>query len=154
LLIYLLEVRIDRKLLLDIVFTHKTTKPPAGPFDTVVDFHDWLSSLMKMGKEAHFADPSQIPDPFRKFLPDNARIVFTHADLHPSNIMVSADASGHILAVIDWHQSGWYPEYWESCKALFTSDFEGDWATQYIPQFVEVAEFYDSWAWYPRALGY
>lgn len=110
--------------------------------------------LTKIGKESRFADPSQIPDPFWQFLPDDSRIVFTHADLHPSNIIMSADSSGRILAVIDWHQSGWYPEYWEFCKALFTSGFDGDWATEYIPQFVDIAECYDSWAWYPRALGY
>ncbi|KAF1968064.1 kinase-like protein [Bimuria novae-zelandiae CBS 107.79] len=145
--------RIDKKPLLDIVFTHKT-KPPAGPFATVKEFHDWLSALIKVGKEIHFADPSQIPDPWRESLPDDARVVFTHADLHPSNIMVSPDGSGKVLAIIDWHQSGWYPDYWEYCKALFTSDFDSDWAKEYIPQFVDVAEFYDSWAWYPRVLGY
>ncbi|KAF2820365.1 hypothetical protein CC86DRAFT_398073 [Ophiobolus disseminans] len=145
--------RIDRKPLLDIVFTDEL-KTPAGPFNTVKEFHDWLSALTKIGMEIHWPDPSQIPDPFREFLPDNSRIVFTHADLHPSNIMMSADASGHVLAVIDWHQSGWYPQYWEFCKARFTSDFKSDWATEYIPQFVDVEECYDSWARYPHTLGY
>ena len=108
-------------------------KPPAGPFDTVKEFYDWLSALIKIDKEIHFADPSQIPDPWREFFPDSSRIVFIHTDLHPSNIMMSADASGQILAIIDWHQSGWYPEYWEFCKAFLTSDLDGDWADEYIP---------------------
>jgi hypothetical protein len=117
--------------------------------------HDWLSALVRRGKEIHFDnDPSKVPDPIRQYLPDDSKVVFTHADLHPSNIMVSADATGRLLAIIDWHQSGWYPEYWESCKAQFTNDFEGEWATEYIPQFVEDSEVYDTWTFYPRSLGY
>ncbi|KAG5984366.1 hypothetical protein E4U55_005041 [Claviceps digitariae] len=45
------------------------------------------------------------------------RIHFTHADLHPSNIMVR---NGHVAAIIDWDFSGWYPEYWEFTKSRYT----------------------------------
>ncbi|EDU49688.1 conserved hypothetical protein [Pyrenophora tritici-repentis Pt-1C-BFP] len=139
--------RIDRKPLLDVVFTDGV-KPPAGPFNTAKEFHDWLSVLFKEPGKLHF------PDPFRGSLPDNSRIVFTHADLHPSNIMVSANGSSHVLAIIDWHQSGWYPEYWEYCKALYTADFTKEWALEYVPQFVNVVEFFEDWLWYPRSMGY
>jgi len=69
----------------------------------------------------HWPDPSLIPDPFRDSLPDNSPITFTHADLHPSNILVTSDAPYRVVAIIDWHQSGWYPDYWEYYKATYTA---------------------------------
>jgi len=144
---------INRQPLLDIIFTGDT-KPSAGPFASVKEFHDWLSWMTKRGKEIHFEDPSQIPDPFRDLLPDNSPITFTHADVHPSNIIVSTDDPCHIVAIIDWHQSGWYPDYWEYCKAVFTAVPNGEWETKYIPRFIDVTDCYDTWWWYPRAFGY
>ncbi|ELR04301.1 hypothetical protein VC83_06017 [Pseudogymnoascus destructans] len=144
---------INRQPLLDIVFTDDT-KPSAGPFASVKEFHDWLSYLTKQGKEIHWPDPSQIPDPFRHLLPDNSPITFTHADLHPSNIIVSTDKPYRIVGIIDWHQSGWYPEYWEYCKAVFTADPNGEWETEYIPRFLEVADCYGAWSYYSQTLGY
>ncbi|KAK0105042.1 hypothetical protein ONS95_004590 [Cadophora gregata] len=144
---------INRQPLLDIVFTN-STKPPAGPFSSVKEFHDWLSYLTKRGKATHWPDPSLIPDPCRVLLPDDSLITFTHSDLHPRNIMVSADGPCRILALVDWHQSGWYPDYWEYCKAVYTADPGGEWETEYIPRFVEVPTCYDAWAFYPRTLGY
>ena len=101
----------------------------------------------------HWPDPSKIPDPFRNSLPDTSPITFTHADLHPSNILVSTDGR-QIVAIIDWHQSGWYPGYWEYCKAVFTAEPGGEWETDYVPRFLEVADCLDAWFYYPRTLGY
>ncbi|CAK7225577.1 hypothetical protein SCUCBS95973_005913 [Sporothrix curviconia] len=55
------------------------------------------------------------------------RIVLTHGDLAPRNIMVR---DGHIVALLDWEDAGWYPEYWEYVK-LFQrmGAMERDWAT-------------------------
>lgn len=139
--------------ILDIVFTDNI-KPSAGPFASVKEFHDWLSYLIKRGKGMHWPDPSLIPDPFQDLLPDDSPITFTHADLHPSNIMVSANDPCRIVSIIDWHQSGWYPAYWEYCKAAFTAEPNGEWETEYIPRFLEIPDCYDAWAFYPRSLGY
>ncbi|KAE9369000.1 kinase-like protein [Stipitochalara longipes BDJ] len=147
---------INRQPLLDIVFTD-SIKPPAGPFDSVKEFHDWLSHLVKRGKLIHFpdlVDESQIPDPIRHLLPDNSPITFTHADLHPSNIMVSTENPCRVVAIIDWHQSGWYPAYWEYCKAVYTAELNGEWETEYIPRFLEVADCIDAWNFYPRTYGH
>ena len=43
------------------------------------------------------------------------KIVFTHGDLAPRNIMISKDFV--ITGIIDWEYGGWYPEYWEYVKA-------------------------------------
>ncbi|TVY19330.1 hypothetical protein LARI1_G002348 [Lachnellula arida] len=144
--------QVNRQPLLDIMFTDET-KPPAGPFSSVKEFHDWLSFLTKRGLEMHWPDPSLIPDPYRDSLPDNSPITFTHADLHPSNILVTSDAPYHVIAIIDWHQSGWYPDYWEYCKATYTAEYNGEWNTQYIPRFVDIPECYDAWSFYVQSFG-
>jgi thiamine kinase-like enzyme len=36
------------------------------------------------------------------------KIVFTHADFRPDNIMIK---DGHVTGIIDWEMSGWYPEH-------------------------------------------
>ncbi|OTA62207.1 hypothetical protein K449DRAFT_405600 [Hypoxylon sp. EC38] len=45
------------------------------------------------------------------FLPHSDIAVFTHGDIAPRNIMVND--SGSITGLIDWENSGWYPDYWE-----------------------------------------
>ncbi|KAM0742019.1 hypothetical protein ACQRIT_002196 [Beauveria bassiana] len=47
------------------------------------------------------------------------RIVFTHSDIAPRNIMVRDD---RIVAIIDWEGAGWYPEYWEYVKLMHFLD--------------------------------
>ncbi|KAF9771248.1 hypothetical protein IL306_011130 [Fusarium sp. DS 682] len=53
------------------------------------------------------------------------KIVFTHGDLNPRNIMVerirnSAGAGGWRLSgIIDWETAGYYPEYWDYTKSMF-----------------------------------
>ncbi|KAI0116738.1 hypothetical protein F4814DRAFT_447743 [Daldinia grandis] len=89
---------INRQPLLDIMFTDET-KPSAGPFSSVKKFHDWLSFLTKRGLEIHWPHPSLIPDSFRDSLPDNSLITFTHADLHPSNILVTSDAPYRVMTL-------------------------------------------------------
>lgn len=44
---------------------------------------------------------------------------FAHADLHPANIIICGPPGSQTIAgLIDWGQSGWYPDYWEYCKML------------------------------------
>ncbi|KAJ5573731.1 phosphotransferase family protein [Penicillium hispanicum] len=67
-----------------------------------------------------------------------APIVFTHNDLLPPNIMVSKGPNPKVTALIDWTQSGWYPAYWEYCKAFrvgvnrryFPAAFTEEWHSQ------------------------
>ncbi|OJD26709.1 hypothetical protein ACJ73_01917 [Blastomyces percursus] len=67
----------------------------------------------------------------RSMLREDHRIVLTHGDLHPRNIMVRrAQHGGLIIAgIIDWEMGGAYPEYWEYLKALNTMFplRRGDW---------------------------
>lgn len=50
--------------------------------------------------------------------------VFTHADLHPSNILLCDD---NTVVVIDWGWAGWYPSYVEYCNVIMHMSFETDW---------------------------
>lgn len=53
------------------------------------------------------------------------KILFTHADLNPRNIMVGqvdlADGrkGWEVTGIVDWETAGYYPEYWEYTKAMF-----------------------------------
>ena len=54
------------------------------------------------------------------------RVVLTHADLHPDNIIVDP-STGRISAIVDWEFAGWYPEYWEYTKAHYGWAQKLDW---------------------------
>lgn len=112
--------------------------------------------MTKRGKERHWPglDSSEIPDPYRQFLPDDSSIVFTHSDLHPSNILVSLESPCQIIAIVDWQQSGWYPDYWEFCKAEYAVDAESGWATDYVPRLLEEPASVEAFAFYSKAYGY
>ncbi|KAB5566130.1 kinase-like domain-containing protein [Coniochaeta sp. 2T2.1] len=56
----------------------------------------------------------------RSLLPADktTKVVFTHADVRPANIMVDLgdDGAWKVVGVIDWEGSGFYPECWECVK--------------------------------------
>ncbi|KAK5658582.1 hypothetical protein OQA88_1975 [Cercophora sp. LCS_1] len=69
--------------------------------------------------------PLPVRAAFAGCLRSDHRIVFTHGDLAPRNIM-ARDCK--IISIIDWEEAGWYPEYWEYVKFLDRSSTEdGDW---------------------------
>lgn len=139
---------VGRQPLLDVIFT-SSCSPTAGPFTSVPEFHVWFTSTF--GSRA--SEPNRSPHPYRSNLPDDVTIVFTHADLHPSNIMLSASPNPRVLSIIDWHQSGWYPDYWECCKALWTSAIGGEWRCKYVPMFLDHQDCYDYWDYFVLARG-
>ncbi|KIW82973.1 hypothetical protein Z517_02216 [Fonsecaea pedrosoi CBS 271.37] len=66
--------------------------------------------------------------------------VFTHAVLHPSNIIVRDD---NTVVVIDWSLSGWYPSYVEYCNTMMSHDHHPTDLTLWIPRVFKeyVAEY-------------
>lgn len=98
-----------------------------GPFPSIRSFNIFLLAvaIRQPGQLEGYMD-----GPFRDFLPDHGNIFFTHGDLTLTNIMVSGEPGSYkIKAIIDWEQSGWYPEYWEYCKLLFAVHYEHEWRT-------------------------
>lgn len=133
---------IGRQPLQDVIFECSPVVP--GPFPTMKAYHDF------------FAFSTETPHPYRHFLPDNLPIAFTHGDLHRSNIIVSPiDAEGQprVLAIIDWHQSGWLPNYWEFSKARWCVAIGEEWEAEYLPRFVEPCEWWDYWRYFILARG-
>lgn len=67
----------------------------------------------------------------RSLLRNDHRIVLTHGDFHPRNIMVTENEHHGVVVsgIIDWEMGGWYPEHWESVKAQNTrgADDNSDW---------------------------
>ncbi|KAF4336781.1 phosphotransferase family [Fusarium beomiforme] len=138
----------------DAIFTDKHLSP-AGPFSSVTEFHNFMSDTFKWPAKVHQPDldPANIPDPYREMLPDDCSIQFTHGDLKPVNIMVSKDSPCRILAILDWEQSGWYPDYWEFCKAEFTLEPGSEWQTVYLHKVLEQPDCIDAFYSYTNAYG-
>ncbi|KAL6306016.1 kinase-like domain-containing protein [Sparassis latifolia] len=136
---------VGRQPLLDIVFDAYSN---SGPFLTVPAFHDYFSYLPLEFK-------ASMPHPFRSKLIDDVPIVFTHSDLHLSNMIVSAEGDGtpRVVAIIDWHQSGWYPSYWEYCKARLTAEVGSEWETGYLWRILQPTEQWEDWNYFCLKLG-
>ncbi|EEP78875.1 predicted protein [Uncinocarpus reesii 1704] len=123
----------------------------AGPFCSVKEFHDWFAFLCRRRMEDPYSTPME---PFRSDLPDDAEIKFTHGDLHRSNIMVKKSDSWQIIAIVDWEQSCWMPEYWEARKASFTAEWNSEWNSRYLPSILQQYEStVDAWYWYTSSTG-
>ncbi|KAA1475422.1 kinase-like protein [Dentipellis sp. KUC8613] len=74
----------------------------------------------------------------RSLLRDTHRMVLTHGDLRPHNILVAREGTRATLAgIVDWERGGWYPEYWELLKALRTRtpEDESDW-WEWMPEVI------------------
>ena len=121
---------ISRQPLLDYVFR---SKQPAGPFTSIKELNDWFSLL----PQAHLPTELKYKCPHRSFLPDTGMIKMTHADLHRENIIISSTKPSRVLVIVDWEQAGWYPDYWEYCKALYTCNYESEWREEWIDKFVD-----------------
>ncbi|RPA94666.1 APH-domain-containing protein [Choiromyces venosus 120613-1] len=89
------------------------------------EFNDFL--LFNPPKSISRSESSRL----KALLSTPHRIVLSHGDFHPGNIMIDPD-SLEVVAVIDWEFGGWYPEYWEFVKAMEPGPWE-DW-----------------WQWFPR----
>ncbi len=92
-----------------------------GPFDSEEEFNLALRKTYVKGynKEPHISDRLDSMLAAHKH-----KICFTHNDLHVSNVMVN---NGHISALIDWADAGWYPDYWEYQAAERTFNPREDW---------------------------
>ena len=107
-----------------------TSSEPVGPFSDEASFNDFLVASAEI-----FMDETKLPD-IRSRMREDHRIVFTHGDLAPRNILVQG---GRIVALIDWEQSGWCPEHWELVKAMWSPMAKKDvtWDDRVIALFSE-----------------
>jgi hypothetical protein len=145
----------------DIRRAHRTS---SGTLRTEAQFNDFL-----------LQHPNKTVTPWVKMIrcsmKDDHRIVMTHGDLHPRNIMVNLEANGsppiqgevmqtekmvvRVSSIIDWEAAGWYPESWEFVKAVSMIDTRGplsDWinflpydAIGYFPMEFSIDRLLDQW---------
>lgn len=91
-------------------------------------------------------------------------VVFTHADLVPPNILLSPGPNPVVAAVLDWGQAGWYPAYWEYCKArrvrpnpeYSDEELDEEWNTKYLPTILDPVDdetVYHPWLWFVLSKG-
>ncbi|KAK4139426.1 uncharacterized protein C8A04DRAFT_15890 [Dichotomopilus funicola] len=166
---------VDNGPLHDEIFQRSTHAgaPPAGPFPTVAAFHDYFVSVAvalsqsrhtggshsnssSAGPYAHEPTPTTRYTPHHLF-PSDIPVVFTHGALHPRNIIISGGRGGsgppRVVAILGWDQAGWYPAYWELCKARAEcargGRLGGGWESKYLSWILDAdglnAEMRGSW---------
>ncbi|KAL4914611.1 uncharacterized protein ASPGLDRAFT_43201 [Aspergillus glaucus CBS 516.65] len=140
--------------------TRRQVRIATGPISNEIEFNQFLVSNSTRSECDGIAM-------IKSYLDTNHKIVMTHGDLHPRNIMVtinprSSDRDGGeasfqkaldtttgtsdlsnsqvtVTGILDWEMCGWYPEYWEYVKALNTITIGGD--------------FGDWWSYLPDNIG-
>lgn len=112
------------------------------PIPSVADFENFQFSNSRFGSSSYVQF-------LRNFLPKPANgSVFTHSGLRTANIMVERDQNNWWTArgVIDWEDSGFYPDYFESTKltrAMNVVD-DDDWYLC-LPRCIAPNEFSSRW---------
>ncbi|KAJ5559103.1 hypothetical protein N7535_009032 [Penicillium sp. DV-2018c] len=87
----------------------------AGPFESEEEFNEYLIRPSWSGgfsSESAYNDALSLAKGMGMM---SHRIVFTHGDLKPHNILVRGS---HITGFLDWESAGWYPDYWDFTTAL------------------------------------
>ena len=84
--------------------------------------------------------PTEYYDMLLSMMRQDHKVVLTHGDFHPRNIMVEDMV---ITGIIDWECAGWYPEYWEYVKALTSVGPVVDW-WRYLTTIID--PWYAEWA--------
>jgi aminoglycoside phosphotransferase len=107
---------------------------PFGPFYSLDDFYHFIR---RIEDENH--PHLKIQELVRAHKSEryrNFRVLFTHCDLAPRNILVK---EGKIAGIVDWELAGWYPEYWEYTRAWETAWYVRSWKSV-LPEFLDVYE--------------
>lgn len=85
-----------------------------GPYASIAEFHDFLVAPVKN------CPRPELVAKYRSLLCDDVAIVFAHADISWENILVEP-TTGAVTGIIDWEMAGFWPEWWDSRKALYAS---------------------------------
>ncbi|KAH7019915.1 kinase-like domain-containing protein [Ilyonectria destructans] len=115
-----------------------------GPYQSEEEFNQGVVAAMKKDRPYTFVDWKC--DVWTNVLKGH-EIVLTHNDLDPRNILVQGSK---VVAILDWELSGYYPEYWEYCKAVGASGWEDAWSRSRAvdrilkPYHQELAVFWNS----------
>lgn len=109
----------------------RVTPDPFGPFPDVHSFHERVLRTCPVNEWERLE--TIVPKSFDK----PHRVVFSHGDLHISNILVH---NGSPSGLIDWECAGWYPEYWDYTIAIYHIKRLPFWVNSLSRIFPEYAE--------------
>jgi hypothetical protein len=115
------------------------------PITSLEDFETFLFSSSHPGGNVFVKFLCQLSPSFTNR--SSPRIVFTHGDIRPDNIMVElADNKYMISGILDWEYSGFYPDYYESvrCTNCLSPYEEDDWFL-YLPKCVSPNTYAQWW---------
>jgi serine/threonine protein kinase len=87
----------------------------AGPFESEEELNEYLIQPSWSGGFESDLAYHQALDVARGIGNIPHRILFTHGDLKPHNILIRGS---RITGFLDWESAGWYPEYWDFTTAL------------------------------------
>ncbi|VUC31919.1 unnamed protein product [Clonostachys rosea] len=94
----------------------------AGPFPTEEDFNKIL-------------EVDSLPNVSHR---SGHKITFTHGDLNTRNVLVS---NGKLSGIVDWENSGWFPEYWDYTKAHYGTKVRRRWLRAMDEVFEDFGDF-------------
>ncbi|KXG49037.1 Aminoglycoside phosphotransferase [Penicillium griseofulvum] len=89
------------------LFDYRFPSGVCGPFRLISDFNSFL---------VHRHVLSETREKVATVHARQYRSVFTHADIHPRNIIIDR---GRLSGIVDWECAGFYPEYWEFTKLFY-----------------------------------
>jgi aminoglycoside phosphotransferase len=91
-----------------------------GPFSSEMEYNKFVVETAKCNTKGYRYD---VVENMLKGFTDH-KIVFTHADLAPRNIIVK---DKQVVAIVDWEFSGFYPEYSEFVKGTYGISWKDIW---------------------------
>jgi len=109
-----------------------------GPF--VDELHMNCQLGYPGGRPLRDGEPPSLGLAFQRAMQGEHRIVFTHGDLAPRNILVE---DGVVTAIVDWESSGWFPEHWEYIKAHYGLGAQDFWHETWAPYIRTFLQPYD-----------
>jgi hypothetical protein len=116
------------------------------PIFSLEDFETFLFSSPHAGGSVFVEFLRRLSPSFAQT--SGSRIVFTHGDIRPDNIMVElADNNQYMISgILDWEYSGFYPDYYESvrCTNCLSPYEEDDWFL-YLPECISPNTYAQWW---------
>jgi aminoglycoside phosphotransferase (APT) family kinase protein len=102
-----------------------------GPFRDEAAYNDWRISTFGFLGDQHPPTKLRLRQ-LRDEMRNDHQITFTHGDITRRNILIRVDGEGandvSVVAILDWEQAGWRPEYWETAKFMFGNQDTCEWA--------------------------
>jgi aminoglycoside phosphotransferase (APT) family kinase protein len=92
-----------------------------GPYENEREFNAGLIKALKNSRETPWTE--KVCEMINAVLKGH-RIVLTHGDFAPRNILVNGSK---VVAILDWELAGFYPEYWEYAKAVWREAWQEGW---------------------------